>query len=71
MAASKVEAPLSLEEYQAKQEAEWNQYVATERIYIGGALAFLPGHKVPAGHVKNGLVAKAQVTSPDNAAKDA
>lgn len=69
MAATKNE-PLSLEEYRAAQEAEWNQYVATERIYIDGALAFLPGHRVPAGHVKNGLVAKSQVTSPDNAPKE-
>lgn len=66
MAAARKDAPLSVEEYRAAQEAEWNQHIATERIYIGGALAFMPGHRVPAGHVTNGLVAKAQVTSPDN-----
>lgn len=62
MAARKTEAPMSLEEYQAAQEAEWNTYVANEPIYIGGALAFLAGHKVPAGHVTSELVSAEQVT---------
>lgn len=68
MAATKKLEDLSLEEYQAAQADDWGQYVAAEPIYIGGALAFAPGHAVPASHLKNNLVAKTQVTA---VAKDA
>lgn len=63
MPAKKPEPTLSLEEYRDLQDKEWSQYVATERIYIGGALAFVPGDAVPASHVTNKVVNKDQVES--------
>lgn len=56
-------APLSLEEYRKLQEAEWNHYTASETIFIDGVRAFNEGDPVPAGHVKNGVVQKSQVTA--------
>jgi hypothetical protein len=70
MAAPKAgDATLTLEEYQAAQEAEWGQYVATQPIFIDGVRAFNAGDPVPAGHVKRDLVAKSQVTAAEK--KDA
>lgn len=45
------------------QEEEWGQYVAATRIYsASGALAFLPGHAVPASSVSDaGPVLPSQV----------
>ena len=40
---------------------EYSQYVATEQIYIGSALAFDAGHPVPATHVRLGVVRADQV----------
>ena len=54
--------PSTAEELRAAQEAEYGTYVATSHIYVGGALAFAPGHPVPVGHVKNGVVDKELVT---------
>lgn len=69
MAAKKLE-DMSLEEYQAAQVEEWNAYTATSPIYIGGALAFREGDRVPAGHVKNGVVDKSQVKAIPAAEKE-
>lgn len=42
------------EELRQAQLEEWGQYVAAERIYsASGALAFLPGHAVPASSVSD------------------
>lgn len=38
------------------QQDEYSAYVATEQIYIGGALAFNVGDPVPKGHVDRGVV---------------
>jgi hypothetical protein len=65
MAATKKLEEMTLDEYQAAQEAEWGQYVATQPIFVDGVRAFNTGDPVPAGHVKNGLVAKAQVTATE------
>lgn len=64
----------TLEEYEARHRAEWGKYVATERIVIDGALAFLPGQPVPAGHVDrkdNPPVDKSQVARVDTKAAQA
>lgn len=50
-----------VDEYRAAQEREYGQFVATERIKIGGALAFRPGDPVPASHVEREIVAQSQV----------
>lgn len=44
--------PNAVTERRAEQAKEYGQYVATEQIYVDGALAFNPGDPVPAGHVK-------------------
>lgn len=54
------------QEYRALQEAEYSQYVATDRIYIGGALAFLPGHPVPKSHLDRKVVNSKQVKKADS-----
>ena len=61
MAATKKLEEMSPEEYRQAQVDEWNTYAASAPIYIDGALAFKEGDRVPAGHVKNGVVAKTQV----------
>lgn len=48
--------PATAEELRAAQEAEYGTYVATQHIYVNGALAFAPGHRVPVSHVTNGVV---------------
>lgn len=50
--------PSTAEELRAAQEAEYGTYVATTHIYVGGALAFTPGHPVPVSHVEGGVVDK-------------
>ena len=40
-----------LDQYAEAVRREWSKYVATEQIFIGGALAFNDGDPVPAGHV--------------------
>jgi hypothetical protein len=50
-----------VDDLRKERAAEYGQYVATEDIFIGGALAFTPGHPVPATHVRLGIVAKDQV----------
>jgi hypothetical protein len=54
--------------YRDAQTAEYSAYVATEQIFIDGALAFNVDDPVPAGHVKRGVVAKEQVAKPDTKA---
>lgn len=49
-------AEMTVEEYLAAQKAEWETYVATEPIYVGGARAFNAGDPVPASHVERGVV---------------
>lgn len=39
-------------EYQKAVAEDYSQYRATAPIYFDGALAFAPGHAVPATHVK-------------------
>lgn len=53
----------TLEDYEAKQKAEWSKYTAKGRIVIDGAVAFNDGDPVPAGHVdrKDAPVDKSQV----------
>jgi hypothetical protein len=47
-------AAQSAAELKAAQEEEWGQFVAATRIYsASGALAFLPGHAVPASSVSD------------------
>lgn len=48
--------PDPVEEYRAKQDAEWSQYVANKPISIGGGRAFNTGDPVPASHVDRGIV---------------
>lgn len=50
------------------QEAEYSAYVATEQIFIGGALAFNVGDPVPKSHVDRGVVDKEQVAKPSTKA---
>lgn len=63
--------PDSVEEYAAKQAAEYGTYVANGPIYVGGALAFNTGHPVPVSSVarfdylEQGLVRKAGEAAPD------
>lgn len=52
---------MSVEEYGAAQVAEYSEFVAKERIDIGGALAFNKGDAVPKGHVDRGVVDPSQV----------
>lgn len=62
-----------LDQYSDAQKREWSKYVATEPIYIGGALAFLPGNPVPASHVdrEDAPVSKSQVAGVNTKAAEA
>lgn len=57
-----------VDELRKERIAEYGQYVATEDIFIGGALAFTPGHPVPATHVRLGIVSEDQVEKVATAA---
>lgn len=59
------------EERRRAQEAEYGEYVATERITIGGALAFNVGDSVPKTHVTRGVVDKSQVAKTGTKAAEA
>ena len=63
----------TLADYSDEQRREWGRYVATERIFIGGALAFLPGDPVPIGHVEgdDAPVSKEQVARVNTKAAEA
>lgn len=50
------------------QEAEYSAYVATEQIYIDGALAFNVGDPVPKSHVTRSVVDQEQVAKPNTKA---
>lgn len=56
--------PESAEEYLARQDKEWSQYVAVAPVLYGGVLAANPGQAIPASHpliaawVESGVVAK-------------
>lgn len=50
-----------VDELRAERAIEYGQYVAKENIYIGGSLAFTPGHPVPAEHLRLGIVGEDQV----------
>jgi hypothetical protein len=41
------------EELRAAQEKEYGKFVAAEQIFIGGALAYNPGHAVPISAVSD------------------
>lgn len=62
-----------LDQYAESVKREWSKYVATERIFIGGALAFNVGDPVPAGHVdrENAPVDKSQVAGANTKAAQA
>lgn len=62
-----------LDQYAESVRKEWSKYVATERIFIGGALAFNEGDPVPAGHVdrEDAPVSKDQVKAAPKAAAPA
>lgn len=47
-----VEIPPEVLARRAARDAEYAQYVAVQRIYHGGALAYTPGRPVPASNVK-------------------
>lgn len=49
---AEVSTNATAEDLRKSIEAEYGQWVATEKIYIDGALAFNVGHPVPVGHVK-------------------
>lgn len=53
--------PTTAEELREAQAQEYGQYRAIVPIFIGNALAFAPGHAVPASHVEQGLVSLDQV----------
>lgn len=59
-----------LEDYQARQAAEYGAYVANGPIYIDGALAFAEGHPVPKStveankYVEQGLVRESGTEAP-------
>jgi hypothetical protein len=65
----------TLEEFQARQAAEYGQFVAKQNIYYDGALAYTAGHPVPAsnveahGYLGDGLVER--VASKTEAKKQA
>lgn len=63
----------TLEGYSDEQRREYGKYVAVERIYIGGALAFNPGDPVPASHVdrEDAPVRKEQVAGAQTKAASA
>lgn len=44
--------PMTDDELRKAQEREYGTYVATEQIFVGNALAFDVGHKVPISHVE-------------------
>lgn len=44
--------PMTDEELRKAQEREYGMYIATEPIFVGTALAFDVGHKVPISHVE-------------------
>ena len=56
--------PETAEEYLARQDAEWSQFVAVQDIYHNGVLAARVGDPIPASNVsahgydEAGLVAK-------------
>lgn len=52
---------MTAEQLAEAQAAEYGEYVATEPIEIGGALAFAVGHAVPKSHVDRGVVRQDQV----------
>lgn len=47
-----VEVPPDVQARREAQRAEYSQWVAVKRIYHNGALAYTPGHPVPASNVK-------------------
>lgn len=56
-----IEGPAPDQEFADRQRLEYGRYRATQRINVGGALAFKPGDAVPAGHVERGVVREDQV----------
>lgn len=61
MSSTSTELSPEAQAYRQQQEAEYSAYVATEQIFIDGALAFNVGDPVPKGHVDRGVVSKDQV----------
>lgn len=53
--------PVNASDHAAAIAAEYGTYVAIAPIFLNGARAFNAGDPVPAGHIKRGVIAKAQV----------
>lgn len=53
------------------QAKEYGEFIATERIMIGGVPAFNVGDPVPISHVERGVVQKEQVVRRNTKAADA
>lgn len=52
------------------QRQEYSQFVATQKIYVDGALAFTPGQAVPASNVAaHGYEASGEVRRVDDGKK--
>lgn len=64
-------AEQTVEDYLKEQRDEWGTYVAIVAIDINGARAFNPGNPVPVSHVKNGVVAQADVAKTTTKAAQA
>lgn len=62
---------MSAEELMKAQEREYGEYVAVQRIDIGGARAFNPGDPVPKSHVDSGIVSKDSVAKRNTKAAEA
>lgn len=68
-----VEVPPEVQARREAQRAEYGQWVAVKRIHYNDALAFAPGHPVPASHVKKygydkrGLVERRNKKEPGDA----
>ncbi len=64
-------APADGAERLEAQAKEYGEYIARERILIGGVPAFNAGDPVPVGHVDSGVVAKEQVVRRNTKAAEA
>lgn len=61
--------PVQTVEDREKERAEfYGQYVATQQIYVDGALAFNPGDPVGVDHVTSGLVPEGSVVKTNTKA---
>lgn len=70
-------ADVTAEQYAKRQADEYGQFVANVPITHNGALAYAPGHPVPAsnveqyGYLEDGLVRRADEPAPSSSAVQA